>query len=510
MKKLFFMLSAIAFALTAFDSIDAQTSSMSSTSARFTIQDALKVRRVSDPQISPDGKRIAFNIGDVNLEANRVVNQIYVVSIDGGEPKQLTTEKISSSSPRWSPNGERIAFGFGGQIYTMKADGTDKKQVTTISTEAGSPVWSPDGKMIAFVSDVYSECNGDDNCNKQKDALAESSKVKAHVTERLLFRHWTEWRTTKRTHVFVVDANGGTAREITNGDFDAPPYGASTGVDYAFSKDSKEITFLRNPDKVEAVSTNSDIYTLAVDSKTSNDAKNITVTNKGYDASPMYSQKDGRFIVYRSQATESFEADRWRLMVYDRQTGGAARELTTGFDLQVEDVAIAPDDSTVYFTANERGRQNIFSVPMNGGKVKPVAQVGYVTNLGITSDGKTLVFAKNSGTNPPEICKIGVDGKNFAQLTNVNTAMLKPFNMQKLEDFEWTGAENAKVHGLITKHANFDPNKKYPLFVLIHGGPQGANNDAWSYRWNQQIFANQGYIVFATFFIMYIAGFSIN
>ncbi len=245
----------------------------------------MKVRRVGDPQLSPDGKRVAFTIGDVNWDTNKVVNQIYVKSIDGGAMKQLTNGAGSATTPRWSPDGKKIAYVTGGQIWVMDSDGDDKDQVTKISTSAAGPVWSPDGKWLAFTSDVYPDCSNDD-CNKKKDEAAESSKVKAHITTRLLFRHWDEWRDVKRTHVFVVSIrrdDGGeytqarrTARDMTPGDFDSPPYAAATGVDIAFSPDGKELAYVRNPDKVEAISTNSDIYTVPL----SGDglAKNITAS----------------------------------------------------------------------------------------------------------------------------------------------------------------------------------------------------------------------------------------
>ncbi|HJY28097.1 MAG TPA: DPP IV N-terminal domain-containing protein, partial [Pyrinomonadaceae bacterium] len=275
----------------------------------YTIEDLLKVRRVGDPQVSPNGKRVAFTVGDVNFDGNRVVNQIYVTSIDGGDMKQLTSGDRSSSAPRWSPDGKKIAFTTGGQVWVMDDDGDKKEQVTKISTGAAAPIWSPDGKWIAFTSDVYPDCNNDE-CNKKRDEQAESSKVKAHIITRLLYKHWDEWRDVKRTHVFVVSSKGGTARDLTSGDFDSPPYAAASGVDYAFSPDSTEIAYLRNPDKVEAISTNSDIFVMPLSGGL---AKNITVRNHGYDAGPVYT-RDGKFILYRSQATPGFEADRWRLM----------------------------------------------------------------------------------------------------------------------------------------------------------------------------------------------------
>jgi dipeptidyl aminopeptidase/acylaminoacyl peptidase len=458
----------------------------------FTVQELLKVRRVGDPQVSPDGRQVAFTIGDVNKEANRVVTQIYLVDVNGGEPKALTEGTSSNSIPRWSPDGKKIAYTTGGQIWTMDADGGNKKQVTKISTGAGNPVWSADGKMIAFVSDVYPECSGSDDCNKQKDEAAKNSKVKAVVTTRLLYRHWNEWRDKKRTHLFVVGSEGGTARLITDGDWDAPPYGASSWADYAFSPDSREIVYLRNPDKVEAISTNSDIFAVPVNG---GNGRNITVSNRGYDVSPVYT-RDGKYLLYRSQATPAFEADRWRLMRLDRATNQAV-EIATRFDLQVEDFVVSPDGATVYFTALERGRGAVYSVPVAGGKPKLLMSDGFVSGLQITPDGQTLVFSYSTGQMPAEIARLRTDGGGMAQVTQINNRQMAQFALQELEDFEWTGAGGTKIHGFITKPANFDANKKYPLFVLIHGGPQSASNDSWGYRWNPQIWANAGYIVFS-------------
>ena len=455
----------------------------------YTIEDLLKVRRVADPQVSPDGTRVAFTVGDVNYDANRVVNQIYVVSIDGGNPKQLTNGQSSSSAPRWSPDGKKIAFTTGGQVWTMDSDGDHKDQATKISTGAAAPLWSPDGKWIAFTSDVYPDC-ADDDCNKKRDETNEASKVKAHITTRLLFRHWDEWRDVKRTHVFVVSSKGGTARDMTQGDFDSPPYAAASGVDFAFSPDSTELAYLRNPDKVEATSTNSDIYVVSLNGGS---AKNITHSNHGYDVGPIYSA-DGRFIVYRSQATAGFEADRWRLMVYNRATG-TSTEITRGFDQQVDE-AVLSKDGNVYFTAGERGKSPIFRVPLAGGAVQKVVPNVFASSLRVTADGKRLVFAGSSLASPAEIYAVNVDGSSLNPLTSINTQLMSQANLTKAEEIEWTGALGKKIHGFIVKPNNFDPSRKYPLLLLIHGGPQGAWSDNWGYRWNPQVFANAGYVVF--------------
>jgi dipeptidyl aminopeptidase/acylaminoacyl peptidase len=457
----------------------------------YTIDDLLKVRRVGDPQISPDGKQVAFTVGAVNFDANRVVTHIYVTSLAGSSMKQLTNGDRSSSAPRWSPDGKKIAFTTGGQIWVMDADGDDKEQVTKISTGAAGPVWSPDGKWIAFTSDVYPDCN-DDDCNKKRDEKAENSKVKAHIVTRLLYKHWDEWRDVKRTHVFVVSSGGGAAREITTGDFDSPPYAAASGVDYAFSPDSTEIAFLRNPDKVEAISTNSDIFVMPLNGGA---AKNITVSNHGYDVGPVYT-RDGKYILYRSQATAGFEADRWRLMSYNRATG-ASVELTKSFDQQVDELVQSPDGNTIYFTAGDRGKSPIFRIPFAGGMPQKVVPDVFATALRLTADGKAFVFSSSSMASPAEIYTANVDGSGLTALTSVNSQLIGGANLKTAEEIEWTGAVGRKIHGYIVKPTNFDASRKYPLVVLIHGGPQGAWNDNWGYRWNPQVFANAGYVVFA-------------
>ncbi len=457
---------------------------------RFTVEELLKVRRVGDPQISPDGKRVAFTIGNVSWDANKVVTQIYVMPIEGGSMKQLTNGSSSATSPRWSPDAKKIAYITGGQVWVMENDGDNKDQVTKISTSAAAPVWSPDGKWLAFTSEVYPDCS-DDDCNKKKDEAAEKSKVKAHVTTRLLFRHWDEWRDVKRTHVFLVSSKGETARDLTRGDFDSPPYAAATGVDYAFSPDSKELAYVRNPDKVEAISTNSDIYVVPVSEGL---AKNITARNHGYDVGPIYT-RDGRYIIYRSQATAGFEADRWRLMAYNRATG-VSTEITRNFDLQVEEVALSPDGNFIYFIASERGRLPVYRVPLGGAEPQKIVPGVSAAGLQITPDGKSLIFANSSMAMPAEIYRADIDSGNLTALTSTNKDLMAQFGLRKAEELEWTGALGKKIHGFIVKPSNFDANKKYPLAVIIHGGPQGAFNDNWGYRWNPQVFANNGYIAF--------------
>lgn len=461
---------------------------------RFTVDDLLKVRRVSDPQVSPKGDLVAFTITDVDKVANKSTTQIYLVPLGGGEVRQLTNDEHSSASPRWSPDGERLAFISArdgeDQIWTIDVSNGALKKITSLSTGAGEPVWSPDGKLLAFASDVYPECEND-ACNKRKAEEKAQNKVKAHVTERLLYRHWKFWQDGVRSHVFVVSSAGGEARDLTPGDFDSPPFSLGGPTDYAFSPDSKELAVASNHDKVEATSTNSDIWVVSV---RGGGARNITAANHGYDGSPRWSP-DGRFIAYRSQATPGYESDRFRLMIYDRKTS-RAQSLSEVLDSWVDEFTFSPDSKWIYLAAEERGKAPIYTVSTSGGPVKKIVAEGFNGDINVTADGKTLVFSRSSMTRPSEIYRANADGSSANALTTTNEAALAPFNLKSAEEVTWTGGAGAKVAGWIVKPANFNPRRKYPLVVLIHGGPQGAWNDNWGYRWNPQIWANNGYVVF--------------
>jgi dipeptidyl aminopeptidase/acylaminoacyl peptidase len=461
---------------------------------RFSIDDLLKVRRVSDPQLSPKGDLVAFTITDVDKTANKSTTQVYVVPLSGGDTRQLTNDEHSSSSPRWSPDGLTLAFISArdgeSQIWTIDVSSGTLKQITNISTGAGDPVWSPDGKWLAFASDVYPECK-DDACNQRRAAEVSQNKVKAHVAEHLLYRHWKSWKDGMRSHVFVVSASGGEARDLTPGDYDAPPFSLGGPTDYAFSADSKELAYVSNHDKVEAISTNADVWLVSVRGGA---ARNITVANHGYDGSPRFSA-DGRFIAYRSQVTPGYESDRFRLMLYDRKTG-RTQSISESLDSNVDEFTFTADSKWVYLGAEARARGAVYSVSVNGGPVKKVLGEGANGDINVATDGKTLVFSHNSMTRPNEIFTSSSDGSNPMPLTRVNEALMSSFGLKAAEEVTWTGAMGAKVAGWIVKPANFNPKKRYPLAVLIHGGPQGAWSDNWGYRWNPQIFANAGYVVF--------------
>ncbi|MBV8857284.1 MAG: S9 family peptidase [Acidobacteria bacterium] len=492
MNGLFTRACAAALALSAAAFAQAQ-----SPAARFGVQELLKIQRVADPQLSPDGRWVAYQITVPDVAANRNRTQLFVVAAAGGEPRQLTTGAASSSSPRWSPDGRRLAYTSANQVWTMSPDGSDPKQLTNISTGASDPVWSPDGKWIAFASDVYPDC-ADDACNQRRDEEAEKNPVKPHVTTRLFVRHWTDWKGAKRTHVFVAPSEGGAARDLTPGDWDAPPFSLGDPLDYAFSPDSKELAYARNTERLEAASTNADIFVVAV---AGGEPRRITADNRGADRTPRYSP-DGRYIAYRSQSTPAFESDRWRLMLYDRQTG-QTRELLPKYDAYVDDFTFAPDGKSVYFSSGERGEQPLFNASLAGGPARKLLG-GFNGDVQVSADSRFLVFTRSTANGPTEIYTARMDGvvplngsaNQAAPLTHHNDTFMKQFSLRPAEELTWAGAGGTKVSGWLVKPPDFDPNRKYPLVVLIHGGPQGAWNDSWGYRWNPQVYAADGYVVF--------------
>jgi dipeptidyl aminopeptidase/acylaminoacyl peptidase len=486
----------------------------------FTFEDMMKLKRVDEPVPSPDGKWVVFSATDVDLEANTKISHLWIVAASGGESRRLNETPIHEERPRFSPDRKKL-------IWTSKAtdptqiwmcefnsdSGTlvgQPHQVTSISTGADGAIWSPDGKNIVFVSEVYPDCK-DDASNKQRDEELKKSKVKAKIFTKLFYRHWNAFTGFKRSHLFVQSVEAGVspageqpgtaattaARDLTPGDHDVPPFNLGGQDLYAISPDGQELAYTSNVDEVEATSTNKEIFIVPMAGGT---AKKVS-TSPGADTTPLYS-RDGKYLAWRSQARAGFESDKWRLMLQDRKSG-QTRDLTEKFERSVGSVAWRADSQTIFFTAEDHGEDPIYAFSLTDNRASEVIRL-HGDDLAPSKDA--IFFTRMAIRAPNEIARFnleeydnatghGQDVVTATAVTHMNDALLSQIDMQPLESFTFKGANDEEVQGFMVKPPGFDPNKKYPLKFLIHGGPQGAWGNSWTYRWNAELFAANGYVV---------------
>ncbi len=469
----------------------------------FTFEDMMALKRVGGPVVSPDGKWVLFSAVDVSLNENKKTSHLWVVPLGavpltGGEARQLTADPAGEGGPKWSPDGKRFLFtsahGGSSQVWVADFDANTgsitgtPKAITKLSTEADGPIWSADGKNIVFISEVYPGC-ADDLCNKGSEENQAASKVKARVFEKLLYRHWNAYSRSKASHLFVVPASGGVAKDITPGAHDVPPFNLGGQELYAVSPDGQEVAFTSNIDEVGATSTNNDIFIVPI---TGGTPKKIS-TSPGSDSTPLYSP-DGKYLAWRMQERGGYESDRFRLVIYDRKAG-QIQNLTENLDRWIENIAWSPDSKSIYFTSEDKGEIPIYRIDISKPNQAQEITRGANDEIQVTQDGKTLVFSRMSAMAPNEVYKLSIGEKVAHQLSHLNDAVLSKVQMSPVESFWFTGAEGAKVQGFLLKPPQYDPMKRFPVKFLIHGGPQGAWGDEWSYRWNSQLFAADGYVV---------------
>jgi dipeptidyl aminopeptidase/acylaminoacyl peptidase len=480
----------------------------------------MKLKRLSEPVPSPDGKWVVFAAVDVDLEANTKISHLWIVPANGGEARRLNLTSNHEERPRFSPDGKRLIWTSKAtdptQIwmsnFTPESGGLDGQphQVTNISTGADGAIWSPDGKNIVFVSSVYPEAK-DDAENKRRDEELKKSKVKAKIFTKLLYRHWNAYTEFKRSHLFVVSADADPAaagRDLTPGDHDVPPFSLGGQDMYAISPDGQELAYTSNIDEVEATSTNNEIFIVPM----AGGAPKKISTSPGSDTTPLYSP-DGKYIAWRSMARAGFEADRWRLFVQDRQSG-ETWDATEKFDRSVGSFTWA-SPGLILFAAEDHGQSPIFVsyAGANTARLRTPFKFWDLHADDLVIAGARLFFTRMSIAAPNEIWTINLPGPETTQLTmsypgrqfnatpvtHMNDALLSQIDMQLLEPFTFKGANNEDVQGFLIKPPGFDPAKKYPLKFLIHGGPQGAWGNSWSYRWNAELFASgppeAGYVV---------------
>ena len=532
-----FVLAPVAFAQTA------QTAAPAATTKRpMTFEDMMKMKRLGETAVSPDGKWLAYSVTTVDLEQNTKTPELWLQAIapssgSGSEPQKIAVAQPHDSGVQFAPDGKRILFlsGRGGseQVWIADFDAatgatSNAKKLTSISTEAGDAIWSPDGKFVLFTSAVYPDCPTitaadfatGDKCNADRDAAQAASKVKAQIFTHLLYRHWDHFTGEKRTHLFLAAVETGAVRDLTPNDaHDVPPFSLEGGgCGCAFAPDGKELAFTENLDEEPAISTSPSIFKLDL---TNLVAKPVKIsTSKGGNFNPAYSP-DGKWLAWRSEERAGYEADKFRLVVYD-STAKAIKDLLPKFENWVDEFAWAPDSKNIYFVSWDKGEIPVFEATLDG-----VVNLSGESNAngGAFSDLKPLpkglfagylVATKMTVGRPPEVVRFGLsfdagpvytqgkENPGFLQerlhfkdipVTHLNDAIFAQLDLPKLEDFWFTAADGTKLQGFLIRPPGFDAKKKYPVKFLIHGGPQGAWGDDWSYRWNAELFAANGYVV---------------
>jgi dipeptidyl aminopeptidase/acylaminoacyl peptidase len=507
-----------------------------------TFEDMMKMKRLGETAVSPDGKWLAYSVTTVNLDQNSKTTEWWLQAIAGGEPQKLTVGQPGDSGVEFAPDGHSVLFlsgrDGGQQIWRADFDAatgsaSNAKKLTSIATDSDNAKWSPDGKSIVFTSAVYPDCpaittadfDTGNKCNADRDAALSASKVKARIFTHLLYRHWDHYTNDKRSHLFLLSVEAGKMRDLTPNDtHDVPPdYPTdSLGCGCAFSPDGKELAITENNDPVRAISTNADIFTLDL---TNPAAKPVKVsTSPGGDFSPAYSP-DGKYLAWRSQARASYESDKFRLMLYDREAK-TTKNLLPKFDRWVEEFAWASDSKAIYFVSENRSNAPVFVLELLGQPreypeefdlnfaSKPVMN-GTYSGLHSLPNGTSLVMTRMAVDSPGEVNLLDTHmvghtahtmpitseiislpmGGTRTPLTHLNDALLSQLDLPKMESFWFTAKDTTKLQGFIIRPPGFDAAKKYPVKFLMHGGPQGAWGDSWSYRWNAELFAANGYVV---------------
>jgi dipeptidyl aminopeptidase/acylaminoacyl peptidase len=476
------------------------------------VEDLFAFNRVGAPRISPDGKSAVYQVGAVDLAANKTSTALWLAPTDGkGEPKPLTDPKGKrDANPRWSPDGERILFesnrSGSNQLWVLTADG-EAKQLTNISTGASNGAWSPDGKHVAFVSSVYPEFSEkpfaeSDRLNKERDEQIEKSPVKAKVFTKLFYRHWDEYVGDKRQHIFVVTADGKDCRDVTPGDRDANPTSStfSSGDDFTFTPDGKHLVFTAVPEKNEAWSTNYDICRVSI-TNTSTKWEALTADNKAADGGPKFSA-NGKKLAWRAQKKAGYEADKWDILVADcKEDGtpvGKPFNATARYDLSVNEfVWNGSYDRAFLFTADLGGVVPVFMIQAEGKGFKVEFDGGSCGSLSASRERNMVAYTVSRLDMPPEVFAHWWPGPKAkpVDVSRANEKLLAELDLPKPERVEVPIEGKVNMQMWVLKPPGFDGSKKWPVVYLVHGGPQSAWHDGWSYRWNPELWAAQGYVV---------------
>jgi dipeptidyl aminopeptidase/acylaminoacyl peptidase len=486
------------FCLAVFTLLTAAVSAQAADPHPFTARDLLSMQRLSDPQPSPRGDRVAFVVRVTDFEANRGRTDLWMVNTDGSGLTRLTSDPAADDNPRWSPDGQSLYFVSGrsgsSQVWRLPVGAAgDPVQVTHLPLDVANLAVSPDGSRLAFSLEVYPDCP---SLACTVDRLAAKAKDKS--TGQLyqggvgFVRHWDAWSTGLRNHLFTLPVSGqGDPVDLSRGmnaDTPSRPFGGTE--EFTFSPDGRTVVFTaRDAGREEPWSTNLDLYSEPADG--SEAPRNLTAANHAEDTQPVFSP-DGKTLAYLAMSRPGFEADRFRIRLRDLATG-RERVLAEAWDRSPDAIVFSPDGRTLYATAEDTGQAPLFALDVASGKVTRLVAQGHVHDP--KPAGDRIVFGLDTLRSPVELFTVRPDGSGASPITHVNREAVAATRMGDSEQFSFKGANGDTVWGWITKPAGFEPGKKYPVALLIHGGPQGSFNNEFHYRWNPQVYAGAGYAV---------------
>jgi dipeptidyl aminopeptidase/acylaminoacyl peptidase len=468
----------------------------------FQVRDLATLDRYSSPTLSHDGRKLVFAKRVVDYDANKASTSLWIEDLfarDAAPPVQLTPKGWNVNSPAFSPDNRTVYFlsakSGSSQLYAMPAAGGAPKQLTAFPVDVDAFLLSPDGQRVAIAAGAFADCGSDLACTKNKLDGDGKSKASGVVHDHLFIRHWDTWADGRINRLFVVSLDGKDAAKTATlvgsdliADVPSKPFGDMTDV--AWAPDGKSLVAsarLSNGD--EPHSTNFDLYRFNADG--SGTAKNLTAANPAWDATPVFSA-DGRTLYYRAMKRPGFEADRMALMAMDLVTG-AAHEIDPKWDRSANGITVSEDGKTIYTTAENMGEQPLFAVDIATGGVTEVVGDGTVSAFDLQSG--TLAFSRNSMKTGDELFTGGIDGAPVRAITPSAGEMLPDVKFGDYEQFHFKGWNGDTVYGYVVKPWNYQEGKTYPVAFLIHGGPQGSFGNGWSYRWNPQTYAGQGYAV---------------
>ncbi len=453
----------------------------------FTIEDFYKVKTVGSPVLSNSGERIAYSVTEYDLPSAKTTSTVYVMNKNGSSLESISDKLPGAYSPFWSVNDDLFLLSKG-QLYKYSFDTDKVEQLTDFYPGVSAPVVSNDERYVAFTANLFPECGTDNDCNKKLDESSSNGPVQAYIADKLMFRHWTEYKGEKETYLILYDMVEKKYETITSSDVLSGTYMLGGGPKYAFSPDSRILAYVSTPEKNIAASTNTDIYLLPIGTK---EAVNITFANNAFDGTPVFSP-DGNYIAYSTHTIPGYEADRFRVAVYDIKAL-QSQILTEAFDYTTSDMSWSPDSKSIYFTANVQGYNPVFKVDAVSKEVSKITDDKAVRGYQISKDQKTVFLNFSSVDKPGEIYSYTINSGVYSQITFYNKKISEEVDIRPAEQMWVDGADGVPVHVFIVKPHGFEEYKKYPLIVNVHGGPQMQWMD--SYRGDWQVYPGSGYVV---------------